>query len=87
MLLCNLDHKLKIVEKGIIKAIRRHGCNHHRKLVGIGCFRVQLTNIVKGKGTTPLMVPTLDDYPPQLELQDVKGNDVVWEACFIQKGP
>ncbi len=85
MLLCNPDRKSEVVGKGLILGIGGNGCVHHGKPIGEGWFRVQLAEIVLGKGNTPLYVPNLNDDPPQLELRNVKGGNPVWERHFLRQ--
>jgi hypothetical protein len=44
---------------------------------------MQLAKIVLSKGNTTLQVPNLNDDPPQLELRDVKGSNLVCKRCFM----
>jgi len=45
--------------------------------------RVQLGEIVAGKGNTPLLVPNDNDDPPQCVLKDVIGSSTVWEGRLM----
>jgi hypothetical protein len=46
---------------------------------------VQLIEIMKGKGFTPLLVTNENDDPPQLMLKGVEGSNLVWKGQFLQK--
>ncbi len=63
IVLCNLD--AEVVAKGLITGVRGQGCVHHGVPVKESWFRVQLSEIVAGKGNTLLLVPNENDDPPQ----------------------
>ncbi len=48
-------------------------------------FRVQLGEVVAGKGNTPLLVPNENDDPPQCVLRDVIGSSIIWEGHLMRK--
>jgi hypothetical protein len=50
-----------------------------------GWFRVQLIEIMEGKGFIPLLITNENDDPPQLMLKDVAGTNLVWKGQFLQK--
>ncbi len=52
--LCNLD--VEVVAKGLITGVGRQGCVHHGVPIKESWFRIQLSEIVAGKGNTPLLV-------------------------------
>jgi len=45
-----------------------------------GWFRVQLIEIMEGKGFISLLITNENDDPPQLVLKDVVGTNLVWKG-------
>jgi hypothetical protein len=62
IVLCNLD--TEVVAKGLITGVGGQGCVHHGVPTKESWFRVQLGEIVSGKGNTLLLVPNENDDPP-----------------------
>ncbi len=62
IVLCNLD--AEVVAKGLITGVGGQGCVHHGVPIKESWFRVQLGEIVTGKGNTLLFVPNENDDPP-----------------------
>lgn len=50
-----------------------YGCRVYEVLL-----KVELVEVVKGKGDISLHVPNLNNEPLQLILKDVMGSDFVW---------
>jgi hypothetical protein len=82
IVLCNLD--AEVAATGLIMGVGRQGCVHHGVAIKESWFRVQLGEVVVGKGNTPLLVPNENDDPPQCVLKDVIGSSTVWEVCLMQ---
>jgi hypothetical protein len=53
---------------------------YHGTTIEVGWFWVQLGEIMEGSSNIPLLVTNEDDDPPQLKLQDVVGNNLVWKG-------
>ncbi len=83
IVLCNLD--AKVVAKGLIIGVGGQGCVHHGVSIEESWFRIQLGEIVIGKGNTLLLVPNENDDPPQCVLKDVIGSSTVWEGRLMRK--
>ncbi len=77
--------KEDIVAIGMISRIGGHTCFHHGTPIEDGWFRVQLIEIMEGKGFIPLLITNENDDPPQLMLKDVVGTNLVWKGQFLQK--
>ncbi len=61
IVLCNLDAEVVVMR--LITGVRRQGCVHHGVAIKESWFRVQLGEVVAGKGNTPLLVPNENDDP------------------------
>ncbi len=55
IVLCNLD--AKVVTTRLITSVGGQGCVHHGVAIKESWFRVQLGEVVAGKGNTLLLVP------------------------------
>jgi hypothetical protein len=77
--------KEDIIATGMISGIGGQTCFHHGTPIEDGWFRVQLIEIMVGKGFTPLLITNENDDPPQLMLKDVMGTNLVWKGQFLQK--
>ncbi len=77
--------KEDIIATCMISGIGGQTCFHHGTVIEDGWFRVQLNEIMAGKGFTPLLITNLEDDPPQLMLKDVMGTNLVWKGQFLQK--
>jgi len=64
IILCNLD--AEVVATGLITSVGGQGCVHHGVVIKESWFRVQLSEVVVGKGNTPLLVPNENDDPPTM---------------------
>ncbi len=82
-MLCNLN--VEVVATRLIMGVGGQGCVHHGVAIKESWFRIQLGEIVVGKGNTPLLVPNENDDPPQRVLKDVIGSSTIWEGCLMQK--
>jgi hypothetical protein len=60
-------------------------CLHHGTSIENGWFRVQLIEIVEGKGFVLLLITNGNDGPLELMLKDVTGRNLVWKGQFLQK--
>jgi hypothetical protein len=60
-------------------------CLHHGNSIEDGWFRVQLIEIVEGKGFTLLLITNENDDPLELMLKDVAGSNLVWKGQLLQK--
>jgi hypothetical protein len=63
IVLCNLD--AEVIAMGLITGVGGQGCVHHGVEIKESWFRVQLGEVVSGKGNTSLLVPNENDDPPQ----------------------
>ncbi len=61
IILCNLY--AEVVATGLITGVGGQGCVHHGVAIKESWFRVQLGEVVVGKGNTPLLVPNENDDP------------------------
>jgi len=77
--------KEDIIATGMISGISGQTCFHHGTPIEGGWFRVQLIEIMEGKGFTLLLITNENDDPPQLMLKDVVGTNLVWKGQFLQK--
>ncbi len=77
--------KEDIIATSMISKIGGQTCFHHGTPIEDGWFRVQLIEIMAGKGFTPLLITNENDDPPQLMLKDVMGTNLVWKGQFLQK--
>ncbi|CAN5967210.1 unnamed protein product [Sphagnum jensenii] len=69
----------------LVASVGGQGCVHHGVPIKKSWFRVHLSEIVAGKGNTPLLVPNENDDPPQCVLKDVIDSSTVWEGCLMRK--
>ncbi len=83
IVLCNLD--VEVVAMRLIMGVGGQGCVHHGVAIKESWFRVQLGEVVAGKGNTPLLVPNENDDPQQCVLKDVIGSSTIWEGCLMRK--
>jgi hypothetical protein len=77
--------KEDIIAIGMISRIGGQTCFHHGTPIEDGWFRMQLIEIMEGKGFIPLLITNENDDPPQLMLKDVVGTNLVWKGQFLQK--
>ncbi len=77
--------KKDIVVTCMISGIGGQTCFHHGTPIEGGWFRVQLIEIMEGKGFIPLLITNENGDPPQLMLKDVVDTNLVWKSQFLQK--
>ncbi len=77
--------KLDIIATGVVIGIGGQQGVHHCTQVDIGWYRVQLAKIMEGFGNTPLFIINDNDDPPQLQLKDIMGSNLVWKGQFVHK--
>jgi hypothetical protein len=77
--------KLDVIATGVVTCIGGQQGVHHCTQVDTGWYRVQLTKIMEGFGNTPLLIINDNDDPPQLQLKDTMGNNLVWKGQFMHK--
>ncbi len=82
IVLCNLD--VEVVATGLITGVGGQGCVHHGVAIKESWFRVQLGEVVAGKGNTSLLVPNENDDRSQCVLRDVIGSSTVWEGRLMR---
>jgi hypothetical protein len=83
IVLCKLD--TEVVATGLITGVGGQGCVHHGVAIKESWFRIQLGEVVIGKGNTPFLVPNENNDPPQCVLRDVIGSSTIWEGRLMQK--
>ncbi len=81
IVLCSLD--VEVVATGLITGVGGQGCVHHGVAIKESWFRVQLGEVVAGKGNTPLLVPNENDDPSQRVLRNVIGSSIIWEGRLM----
>jgi hypothetical protein len=67
----------------MILGIGGQTCFRHDTPIEDGWFRVQLIEIMEGKGFILLLVTNENDDPPHLMLKDVVGTNLVWKGQFL----
>jgi len=70
---------------GVVTSISRQQGVHHCTQVDVGWYRVQLAEIMEFFSNTPLPITNDNDDPPQLQLKDIMGNNLLWKGQFMHK--
>jgi hypothetical protein len=70
---------------GVVTGIGGQQGVHHCTQFDTRWYWVQLAKLMEGFGNTPLFITNDNDDPPQLQLKDTLGSNLVWKGQFMHK--